>query len=849
MPTVGVKRDLLFNALGRTFTDEEFDELCFEFGLELDEITSEKDIISREQGDTKASGASDIILYKIDVPANRYDLLCLEGLVRGLQVFKNKLEAPRYTRVRPASGEPQKLIITKETAAVRPHAVAAVLRNITFTQERYDSFIELQEKLHQNICRKRSLVAIGTHDLDTISGPFTYTAKPPGDICFKPLNQTKEYTATQLMSLYKTDSHLRHYLHIIEDKPAYPVIYDSNGIVLSMPPIINGDHSKINLKTKNVFVECTATDVTKAKIVLDMMVTMFSEYCSQPFTVEEAEVVYPDGKACIYPELAYRKEKLSSKFINHKVGINESTEKIAQLLTRMCLRSEATGVGDEIEVEIPPTRSDVIHACDIMEDAAIAYGFNNITHTTPRTYTVANQFPLNKLTELLRQDLAAAGFTEALNFALCSQDDIADKLGRKISDTKAVHISNPKTAEFQVARTTLLPGLLKTIAANRKMPLPLRLFEISDVVLKDPTKDVGAKNSRRFCAVYYNKSPGFEVIHGLLDRTMQLLEVKPGRAEGYHIQAADDSTFFHGRCAEIFVRGQCVGRLGVLHPDVITRFELTLPCSALEMDIEPFLGDSAEILLTHDVPMQEVIAHNFPVQIAARPAPASCPASTKTVFGDVSTPAGLKALNDFLADKSYMEGFTASQADVSVFDAVPSVPSAPSGSLCHLVRWYKHIQSFQRERAHLPSATSQFVLPADLSTDASSDDDDIDLFGSDDEAESAEAAKLKEQRLAEYAAKKSKKPALVAKSSILLDVKPWDDETDMVKLEECVRSVRMDGLLWGQAKLVPVGYGIKKLQIGCVVEDDKVGTDLLEEAITGFEDWVQSVDVAAFNKI
>uniref|UniRef100_A0A672I0B5 Phenylalanine--tRNA ligase beta subunit n=1 Tax=Salarias fasciatus TaxID=181472 RepID=A0A672I0B5_SALFA len=512
MPTVGVKRDLLFKALGRTYTDEEFDELCFEFGLELDEITSEKEIISREQGDNKAVGASDIILYKIDVPANRYDLLCLEGLVRGLQVFKNKSE-------------------------------------------------------HKKTQKHQTLVAIGTHDLDTISGPFTYTAKPPGDICFQPLNQTKEYTATQLMSLYKSDNHLKHYLPIIEDKPVYPIIYDSNGVVLSMPPIINGNHSRITLKTKNVFIECTATDVTKAKIVLDMMVTMFCEYCSQPFT----------------------KEKLSSDFINRKVGINESTERIAQLLTRMCLLSQATGVGDEIEVEIPPTRSDVIHACDIMEDAAIAYGFNNITRTTPRTYTVANQFPINKLTELLRQDLAAAGFTEALNFALCSQEDIADRLGKKISETRAAHISNPKTAEFQVARTTLLPGLLKTIAANRKMPLPLKLFEVSDVVLKDETKDVGARNSRRFCAVYYNKSPGFEVIHGLLDRTMQLLEVKPARGEGYHIQAADDSTFFPGRCAEIFVRGKSVGRLGVLHPDVINRFELTMPCSALEMDIEPFL--------------------------------------------------------------------------------------------------------------------------------------------------------------------------------------------------------------------------------------------------------------------
>uniref|UniRef100_A0A8C1CWZ0 Eukaryotic translation elongation factor 1 delta b (guanine nucleotide exchange protein) n=1 Tax=Cyprinus carpio carpio TaxID=630221 RepID=A0A8C1CWZ0_CYPCA len=122
------------------------------------------------------------------------------------------------------------------------------------------------------------------------------------------------------------------------------------------------------------------------------------------------------------------------------------------------------------------------------------------------------------------------------------------------------------------------------------------------------------------------------------------------------------------------------------------------------------------------------------------------------------------------------------------------------------------------------------------------DEDEIDLFGSDEEVDE-EAERLKEQRLQEYAAKKAKKPALIAKSSILLDVKPWDDETDMAKLEECVRSVQVDGLLWGASKLVPVGYGIKKLQINCVVEDDKVGTDFLEEEITKFEDYVSNVSI------
>jgi len=129
------------------------------------------------------------------------------------------------------------------------------------------------------------------------------------------------------------------------------------------------------------------------------------------------------------------------------------------------------------------------------------------------------------------------------------------------------------------------------------------------------------------------------------------------------------------------------------------------------------------------------------------------------------------------------------------------------------------------------------------------DEDDVDLFGSDNEEEDAEAAKIKEQRLAEYAAKKSKKPALVAKSNVILDVKPWDDETDMAELEKVVRTIEMEGLLWGVSKLVPVGYGIKKLQINTVIVDDLVSVDELQEKIEAFEDFVQSVDIAAFNKI
>ena len=234
----------------------------------------------------------------------RYDLLCLEGLVRALLVFQGKLSAPVYQISQP--GQLQQLIIDPSVLQVRPHVIGAVLRGVSFNQARYNSFIDLQDKLHQNLARKRTLASVGTHDLDTIQGPFRYMARSPGDIKFVPLNQSKQYTAAQLMELYSTDSHLKPYLPIIKDSPVYPVIYDSSDVVLSLPPIINGEHSKITLNTRNILFEVTATDLTKASIVLDTLVSMFSQYCDTAFTVEPVQTVLSSGETLTYPSLNYR---------------------------------------------------------------------------------------------------------------------------------------------------------------------------------------------------------------------------------------------------------------------------------------------------------------------------------------------------------------------------------------------------------------------------------------------------------------------------------------------------------------------------------------------------------------
>uniref|UniRef100_A0A061S4X6 phenylalanine--tRNA ligase n=1 Tax=Tetraselmis sp. GSL018 TaxID=582737 RepID=A0A061S4X6_9CHLO len=594
MPVVGVNRDCLFQKLGREYSEEEFDELCFEYGIELDDVTSEKEMVRKElasSGQDVDADLSEDVIYKIDIPANRYDMLCVEGIARALNIFRGVQEVPNFTLTDVPASKMHRMVVRPETSLIRPFVVCAVLRGVSFDKERYSSFIDLQDKLHQNLCRQRSLVAIGTHDLSTLKGPFTYEALSPEEIRFVPLKQTQEFSAAELMEFYQSDQKLKKFLPIIKDSIVYPVIYDANRTVLSLPPIINGAHSAITLETRDVFIECTATDLTKAKTVLNTVCAMFSEYCERPFEIEPVEVVDAFGKATVYPNMASREMEVSVDYITRRIGVELDANAVARLLGKMQLGASVLPGGKAVAVKVPPTRSDVLHACDVMEDVAIAYGFNNIGKRVPPTVTEGRELPLNQLSDLLRLDVAAAGFTEVENF---------DHMRKADDGGEAVCIGNPATAEFEVCRTSLLPGILKTLAANKDAPLPIKLFELSDAIVLTDALDVGAQNVRRLCAAYCGKDSGFEVIHGLLNRVMEVLgiglkgeneksEAKYGLS--YEWKSSDTPTFFPGRQAKIFVGDIEVGVFGIVHPEVLSAYELGYPVSALELDIEPFCFD------------------------------------------------------------------------------------------------------------------------------------------------------------------------------------------------------------------------------------------------------------------
>lgn len=280
------------------------------------------------------------------------------------------------------------------------------------------------------------------------------------------------------------------------------------------------------------------------------------------------------------PNMTPRSTVAEISYINSCCGLSLTATDICTLLEKMAYTAKPSESNlDILDIEVPVTRADVLHQCDIMEDVAIAYGYNNLPLTFPgKSGTIAAPLPLNKLGDIVRLEAAMCGWSEVMPLILCSHDENFAWLNRKDDGKTAVKLANPKTAEYQIVRTSLLPGILKTIRENRKHPLPIKVFESSDVAFKDESLERKSRNERHFAAAFCGKTSGFEVVHGLLDRVMAMLGIKvrggAGVEEGievYWIEACDgelesggfwgariaanggiDETYFPGRAASIW---------------------------------------------------------------------------------------------------------------------------------------------------------------------------------------------------------------------------------------------------------------------------------------------------------
>jgi len=591
MPTVTVIKDELERLLGVQKTDEEWAAVFMSFGLELDEVVRERERFLEDQ--------PEVVQYKVDVTANRADLLCVEGLSLALRDFLNlppfppmRLQPPRYTLT----------VDYASTSRVRPYVVSAVVRNLHFTQRSYNSFIDHQDKLHQNLCRRRTLVAIGTHDLDKVDpSRLTYSAEAPEDIVFVALNQTEKTSGKELFARLRHDKKLGEYLPLIEASPVWPVIRDARGEVLSLPPIINSEYSKIEVGTRNVLIDATATDLSKAYAALNVLLNALRVHSETPADIEAVTVHYEGdvsgtllaGNDDVVPHLDPRELLLDVSYIRAITGVEDASvtpQEWCGLLGRMGISAVPTDAPAEVSAQtparppeaavlrclVPCTRMDIISPIDLVEGAAIAYGYNKIAEhfsRPPGTVSVGRALPGFRLAEQVRVEAASCGYVELLLFSLCPAAD-------EVFGEQVVKLSNAKTSMFVAVRSSLIPGILNALVANQNHPLPLKVFECAEVMIRDEEYETGAVASRRFAAAYCGTTDGFEHVHGLLNQL--------GRRMGkpYVLEGEDAPTCLAGRRAKVLLRGKCVGWAGVLHPDILVRYKVPFPCSVLELDFE-----------------------------------------------------------------------------------------------------------------------------------------------------------------------------------------------------------------------------------------------------------------------
>jgi phenylalanyl-tRNA synthetase beta chain len=396
------------------------------------------------------------------------------------------------------------------------------------------------------------------------------------------------------MKLLKEDPKLGKYLYLLDGFDKYPVMMDSNNVIMSLPPIINSQHTKMTLNTHNVLIDVTGLDYTKCEIVLNTLVAMFSVYCKDQFTVEEVKVVTKKtNESKLYPDLKPRVFKADVDYLRTISGVSDIVpEEILKKLKKMELDGKVLNE-KEIEVTAPITRSDVLHQCDIAEDLAISYGYNNITKTITSTNCYGRQQPYNKLADLFRHEMAMGGYVEFLTMALLSEKDLYTNMLKKPDDSSA-KIFYSSCKEFEYMRSSLIPGILKCVEANKANQLPYKIFEISDVVVIDKNKEVGAANRRKLCFAYTNTVSSMEIVQGMVDLLMKKIGLvfheKDEVKKRYVIKPSNDPAFFEDRQAEIFIQDDIkIGIYGIIHPKVLKNFNIKNPVTLCDIDLQTIM--------------------------------------------------------------------------------------------------------------------------------------------------------------------------------------------------------------------------------------------------------------------
>ncbi|SEW28158.1 phenylalanine--tRNA ligase subunit beta [Natrinema salifodinae] len=567
MPTVDIDPDELRDLTGyeEKGDDELIDDL-FGLGLEFEGRT--------EDG-----------TFELEFAPDRLDRLSVEGVARSLRY---QYGDSRGVHV-PSPNSPDWTIEVDESVPdERPYVTGAVIRDVDLDEESLESLIQLQEKLHATMGRKRAKGAIGIHDLTMLKGsPATegnpvirYVGVEPDEDRFVPLDADAEMTPAEVLERHQTG---QTYADLVSEYERYPAIYDDLGL-FSFPPVINGRRTEVTADSRDLFVEMTGTD----QWTIDKMLAIVCyALAARGATIEEVTVEYPDHEI-VRPDLSTKTKTVAHDRIETILGIGLNPDDVIDLAERSGLEAEReeTDAGDLVyEVTIPPYRVDVLHPLDVIDDLGRAYGFNELEPRYPDVGTVGGRHERSRLENAARTQLVGLGFEDLLNFHMISEEENYDRLDITPSDDaygagEAATIKEPYSEDFTMLRTWVLPSLLMVLERNTHRAYPQNLAEIGFTAEVDDSENTGVAEGRHVGAVLAHHDAGYEDAKARLQALARNFDVD------LETPPTEHPAFISGRTAAVVIDGEDVGVIGEVHPKVLVEHDLEVPVSAFEFDLE-----------------------------------------------------------------------------------------------------------------------------------------------------------------------------------------------------------------------------------------------------------------------
>ena len=505
---------------------------------------------------------------RLEYSPNRPDFSTYYGISRALNGLLGKeVGIPKFILI-----ENRKNFVNVDSSVsnIRPYIASIVARGHKLNDKTIKQIVSMQEDLHNGIGRKRSKASIGLHNLDTIEFPLDYTTRL-GNLSFTPLDYSSSLTLSEVLEKTESGKKFRELL----PGSIYPVLMDSRGNLLSFPPVINAEYTRIKGGVKNLLVEVTGVDKTTVDKVLANIAATLADI---GFSLETVSINQDSNTTTSFNSMENTKlDNIKTDYINKKLGLSLSNEDLILCLRKSRLDAKVTAESN-INCMIPSYRIDIFNPMDIVEEVAIGYGIYNMEPTLPEFTLYGNKSRQNHYFDKIRQALVGMGLIENINFILSNKDIHLRRM--KIEKSDFFTVNNSKSEEHDILRRSLLPSLIFSLSKNIHEEYPQKLFEIGQVFLPEQ------ENSEKWnlcCATAYN-GVTFTEIKGILQTLMKIC-----LGTTFETKAAEHSSLISGRSADIFYKGKTVGQIGEVSPLLIDSFKIKMPVAAFDLDLTELL--------------------------------------------------------------------------------------------------------------------------------------------------------------------------------------------------------------------------------------------------------------------